>query len=282
MGKTTGILWTDSTWNPATGCTKVSPGCDNCYAEVVAERFRGGPAWPNGFDLQLRPKRLNEPVHWRDARRIFVNSMSDLFHKGIPNDYLMEIWDVMVRKAPQHTYQILTKRPHVAAQRIQDLKLALPPNIWLGVSVENQKLADSRIPVLLDIPAQVRFLSCEPLLGPVDLSPWLHQVNACQTQPVTQDSRDSLRALTKAAARMIGPTLDWVITGAESGANRRAMDLQWVRDIRDQCLPAGVAFFHKQGSAMGPDQNRILDGRTWDEYPAFEVGQRQLQLEGIR
>ena len=199
MGEKTSIRWTDSTWNPTTGCTKVSPGCDHCYAETIAERFRGGKAWPNGFDLQMRPQRLLEPTRWKTRNRVFVNSMSDVFHKGIPDEYLQLIWDVMVHKAPWHTYQILTKRPHVAAERIRRLQLPLPPHIWMGVSAENQQLADSRIPALIEIPAHVRFVSYEPLLGPIDLSAWLPRVNACQTDLSTAESARALKGLVAAA-----------------------------------------------------------------------------------
>ena len=205
MGKVSSIRWTNSTWNPTTGCTKVSPGCDHCYAETIAERFRGGHGWPVGFDLQMRPAKLNEPVRWKEGRRVFVNSMSDVFHKGIPDDYLVEIWDVMVSKAPQHTYQILTKRPHVAAARISRLGLQLAPHIWLGVSVENQTFADNRIPVLVEIPAAVRFLSCEPLLGPIDLGRWINPADAGYESGGPQGWVPDIR-------------IHWVITGGESGA----------------------------------------------------------------
>jgi len=268
VAERTKIGWTSSTWNPVTGCTKVSPGCDNCYAEVIAERFRGGPPWPMGFDLQLRPNKLHDPATWREPRRIFVNSMSDLFHRAIPDDYLEQIWEVMTTEAPHHTYQILTKRPHRAARKIQGLGLPLTPNIWIGTSVENQQFADNRIPALLDIPVRVRFLSCEPLLGPIDLSEYISaQVNDCQTDTSSPETRDALRGLVAAASKTMGPTIDWVITGGESGAKRRPLDLAWVRAIRDKCLQGYVPFFHKQGSALGPGLDRELDGRTWNQYP---------------
>ena len=278
MAEKTKIGWTNSTWNPVTGCTKVSPGCDNCYAEVIAERFRGGPAWPEGFDVQLRPHRLREPASWKGPRRIFVNSMSDLFHRAIPDEYLAQIWAVMTTEAPHHIYQILTKRPHRAARKIRDLGLPLTPNIWIGTSVENQTFADNRIPALLTIPARVRFLSCEPLIGPVDLCEFLPGVNACETSLGSPESRDALRALVGAAARTVGPSIDWVITGGESGAKRRPLDLDWVRAIRDQCLGAYVPYFHKQGSSLAPGLDRELDGRTWDEYPPAPVAPAEGQL----
>ena len=234
------IEWTDSTWNPVTGCTQISPGCDNCYAKAIAERFRGGTGWPVGFDVQLRPNRLRDPLKWKEPRRIFVNSMSDLFHRGIPPSYLGQVFDVML-EADQHTYQILTKRPHRMAWELNErYRGPLPQHIWLGTSVENQEFADNRIPALLECDAPVKFLSCEPLLGPLDLTPWLDQ-------------------------------LQWVITGGESGANRAYADPDWFRSIRDQCLEAGVPYFHKQGNHQFPGRDRELDGRTWDEMPGRET-----------
>tara|TARA_Y100000310_G_scaffold307806_1_gene350213 strand:+ start:360 stop:1124 length:765 start_codon:yes stop_codon:yes gene_type:complete len=251
MGKESKIGWTDSTWNPVLGCDKVSPGCLNCYAEVIAEKYRGQPGYPNGFELTLKPNHLRDPIRWREPRRIFVNSMSDLFHPRIPDDYLREIWDVMLEEE-RHTYQILTKRPVHMKRRIANLGLKLSPHIWLGVSVENQEWANRRIPVLLSIPAEVRFLSCEPLLGPVDLAWWFVGV-----QPI-----------------------HWVLMGAESGPKRRPFDPQWVRDIRDVCVAAGVPLFHKQGSHLYSDRNRDLDGREWNEYPDQPQPTPQLRGQG--
>ena len=163
------IGWTTHSWNPVTGCSKVSPGCDNCYAEVIAERFRGGSAYPVGFDVDLRPHKLRDPIKWRKPARIFVNSMSDMFHREIPDHYLQQIWGVMV-EADWHVFQVLTKRPHRMIQKIQDLCLPMAPNIWLGVSVETQEFADNRIPELLKVERpSLRFISVEPLLGDVDL-----------------------------------------------------------------------------------------------------------------
>ena len=244
------IGWTDSTWNPVTGCTKVSPGCDHCYAEAVAERWRGQPAFPVGFDLQLRPWKLKDPIGWKKPRRIFVNSMSDLFHPRIPDSYIVDVWATMLA-APQHTYQILTKRPHRMAYKIKELRLTLRRYIWLGTSVESQKWADNRIPALLSIfwdrgiPSQ-RFISAEPLLGPVNLWRW---------QP------------TNGRAYGLHPPISWCIVGGESGVGRRPFDPDWARDLRDQCQESGAAFYFKQGGAMKPGQDRVLDGRTWDEYP---------------
>jgi protein gp37 len=258
----TAIEWTDETWNPVTGCDRVSPGCDHCYAETIAKRFGG----PDGFQLQLHPERLEKPLHWRKPRRVFVNSMSDLFHPDIPLDLLAQVWDVMVR-TPQHTYQVLTKRPQRMARALGpngigfyavEAPVPFPqPNIWLGTSVENQRYADLRIPHLLATPAAVRFLSIEPLLGPVDLTThfWLRENRPC---PCGVDH----------------PRIDWVIVGGESGPGSRPVESAWVRTIRDQCVEASVPFFFKQwGGTRKKQTGRELDGRTWDEFPAQSVEQ---------
>ena len=238
MGETTNISWADATWNPVTGCTKVSPGCRHCYAETLAERYRGSPAYPFGFEVTLRPHKLREPTRWKTPKKVFVCSMSDLFHRAIPPDYLQEVWRTMC-ETPRHVYQVLTKRPHRAAHLIRELGLPLPPHIWVGTSVESQTWAVNRIPALLSIPAAVRWLSCEPLLGPVDLGPWL-------------------------------PQLQWVVTGGESGSGRTVGEYSWFRTIRDACGLAGVPMYHKQGYANWPGQDRLLDGRTWEEFPALD------------
>lgn len=245
------IEWTDTTWNPVTGCDKVSPGCDHCYAESIARRFAGTASFPDGFAVTLHPERLGAPLRWRKPRRVFVNSMSDLFHDQIPDDYIAHVFAVMAR-TPQHTYQVLTKRhgrmrsllssdrfrrrmydflTFEHYQWINNNRLTHPlPNVWLGVSVENQTWANVRIPALSDTPAAVRFLSCEPLLGPLDLTEF--------------------------------PDPDWVIVGGESGPGARPMDLAWVRDIRDQCADSRTPLFVKQlGSANGPHKGGDID--TW-------------------
>ena len=227
--RTTKISWTDHTWNPVTGCDQVSPGCKNCYALVQAERFRGSPGWPNGFDLQLRPQSLEKPLKRKTPARFFVNSMSDLFHEDIPDDYLRKVWAVMTW-CEHHTFQILTKRAEEMSDRIARLDLPLPHNIWLGVSVENQLFADRRIPLLVELPCEgVRFLSCEPLLGPLDLSAWL------------------------AIPGWI-PEIDWIITGGESGSGRRPANKDWFCSIRDQCLAGRRALLPQAGQppASGP------------------------------
>lgn len=228
------IEWTEATWNPVRGCTKVSPGCKHCYAETFAERFRGVPGHPfeQGFDLRLVPEALELPLRWRRGRLIFVNSMSDLFHEDIPDDYVRQVFALMAG-APQHQFQVLTKR----AERMLTLteRYGVPDNAWLGVSVENTAYR-SRISALRRVPARVRFLSLEPLLGPIGT---------------------------------LGLTgIHWVIVGGESGAGAREMKPEWVRDIRRQCVRAGVAFFFKQWGGVHKSWNgRELDGRTWDQMP---------------
>ena len=271
MSENSKIEWTDSTWNPTSGCTEVSPGCDHCYAKTLAERWRGGPAFPVGFDFMVRSKRLREPVRWKEPRRVFVNSMSDLFHIEMPPDHLRQVWDVMVDEAPRHIYQILTKRPHRAKVLIESLGLDLAPNIWIGTSVENQKFADNRIPALLEIPAAFRFLSCEPLLGPVDLSEWLGYGVVHEQDLSNAETGAALQEIIRATLKTMGPGIHWVIAGGESGAGRRPADYDWFRAIRDQCVNAGVPYFHKQGNANGPGQDRVLDGRTWDEEPVATI-----------
>ncbi|MAT68373.1 MAG: hypothetical protein CMJ58_02510 [Planctomycetaceae bacterium] len=238
------IEWTDATWNPVRGCTKVSPGCAHCYAETFAERFRGVPGHPyeQGFDLRLVPEKLDEPLKWRKPRLVFVNSMSDLFHKRVPTEFIQQVFATM-EKANWHQFQLLTKRPERA--RSLATKLPWPANVWLGVSVENEHYTH-RIDVLREVPTARRFLSLEPLLGP------LRSLN--------------LRGV------------DWVIAGGESGPRSRPMDGAWVVDIRDQCISAGVAFFFKQWGSHGADgkrrskkeNGRLLEGRTWDEWPSLE------------
>jgi len=224
------IEWTDQTWNPVTGCTKVSAGCKNCYAERLSERFRGVPGHPyeQGFDLKLWPERLDQPLRWRKPRRVFVNSMSDLFHEDVPDSYIGSVFETMYN-APRHTFQVLTKRPGRMAEFVGGVRRKVfgdwwpLPNVWLGTSVENQATADERIPHLLATPAAVRFLSCEPLLDPLQLAGWLPA----------------------------GEGIDWVIVGGESGPRARPMELAWVRAIRDQCAAASVPFFMKQITERG-------------------------------
>jgi protein gp37 len=286
MGDKTGIEWTDATWNPVLGCEKVSAGCDHCYAIPMSARVEAmgvgayadlTVATPTGREwtglVRELPERLDQPIRWARPRRIFVNSMSDLFHGDVSRDFQARVFAVMA-VTPRHTYQVLTKRPGVMRSRLRDPEfirlvnvyaevyaadLKLPgrvwtmplPNVWLGTSVEDQAAADLRIRPLLETPAAVRFLSMEPLLGPVDLFATLEQYGAGL------------------------PPLDWCIVGGESGPGSRAMDAQWVRWLRDDCQGLGVAFHFKQwgshdehGTPMAKKAaGRVLDGRTWDEWP---------------
>ncbi len=228
------IEWTNSTWNPVTGCTKVSPGCKHCYAEVFAERWRGIPGhhFEQGFDLRLWPDRLEMPLTWKNPRTIFVNSMSDLFHERIPLPFIQRVFQTMAR-ASWHTFQVLTKR----SERLAELApmLSWPPNVWIGVSIETSEYL-WRADHLRTVPAAVRFLSLEPLLGPLS----------------TID--------------LVG--IHWVIVGGESGPGARPMDPEWARDIRRRCLHSGVPFFFKQwGGVIKKHTGRELDGRTWDDMP---------------
>jgi protein gp37 len=234
------IEWTDATWNPVRGCSKVSPGCLHCYAETFAERFRGvaGHPFEYGFDLRLVPEKLGDPIRWGTSRMIFVNSMSDLFHEGVPDDYICSVARVMAA-ANWHTYQILTKR----AERMHNLLsgklsfVAAQEHIWWGVSAENRAHGIPRVNLLRNSPAKIRFLSVEPLLE--DLG----------------------------AINLDG--ISWVIVGGESGPGARPMEAEWVRNIRAQCKKAGVAFFFKQwGGVRKSETGRALDGRTYDEFPA--------------
>ncbi len=336
MADRTSIEWTDETWNPTTGCDRVSNGCDRCYAATMAKRLKAmgvaeyqrdgdPPTSGPGFGVALHPHRLDQPLRWKRPRRIFVNSMSDLFHGDVPDDYIARVFAVMAL-APQHTFQVLTKRHARMRSLVRDGALAeavwddLPndvppvwplPNVWLGVSVEDQKRADLRIPALLDTPAAVRFLSCEPLLGPVDLDQ--PRCDAHDRREVTVvDGREWCGYCAAdgfsgelSFGHWLDPLnggIDWVIAGGESGRGARPMHPDWARQLRDQCVAAGVPFLFKQwGEHVTEDQSpddivlpsqrwhllgnsgpgfyrvgkkaagRELDGRTWDEYPQTEA-----------
>lgn len=238
MSDGTAIEWTDATWNPVTGCTKITRGCDNCYAARFAERWRGiaGHPFENGFDLTLRPERVGQPLRWKRPRMIFVNSMSDLFHKKVPRSFIDSVFDTM-EAAHWHTFQVLTKRSspmrNYLRGRYGDERG--PGHIWCGVSVED---ADGvpRITHLRESPAGVRFLSVEPLIG--------------------------------AVGEMDLTGIDWVIAGGESGPGARPIHLEWVREVRDQCLAQNVAFFFKQWGGIRPKSGgRELDGQEWNQFP---------------
>ena len=308
MSDNTGIEWTDASWNVVTGCEKVSPGCDNCYALTFAERWRGTPGhyFEHGFDVQLRPDKLTLPLKWRKPRKVFVNSMSDLFHKDVPDEYIARVFAVMAL-TPQHTYQLLTKRharmrsllsnpdfekqvdrqlltfPEFSDPKLIRRSWPLPKpgwplsNVHLGVSVEDQRWADARIPALLDTPAAVRFLSCEPLLGAVDLfgpivpgrgrprlTYWLTGRPGWGNEYTTNTGLVMQRAT-------VGPRIDWVIVGGESGRGARPMDPAWAQQIVDQCKTSGVAVFVKQlGSRWGKqhkDIGQFPEGLRVREFP---------------
>jgi len=239
MAQKSSIEWTESTWNPVTGCTKISTGCEHCYAERVAERLKvmGQANYVNGFDVTLQPHMLELPLRWKKPQTVFVNSMSDLFHKDVPINYVKKVCDVM-RRAQWHRFQVLTKR----SERLVELdpKLTWTPNIWMGVSVETTRYR-GRIDDLRETGAHVKFLSLEPLLG-----------------PLPELELDGI---------------DWVIVGGESGPQARPMCEDWVTDIRDQCRQARVPFFFKQwGGTKKKKAGRLLDGRTWDELPFVAKG----------
>jgi protein gp37 len=267
------IAWTDATWNPVTGCSKVSPGCANCYAERFAERFRGvaGHPFEHGFDLQLRPERLDEPLHWRKPRRVFVCSMADLFHPDVPDEFIGSVFTSM-SYVPSHTFQVLTKRPERMASFLSGVATSPQgwlthngmdpkgiargdnlgqiihgdwpmPNVWLGTSIENDRFV-GRADYLCQTPAAVRFVSAEPLLGPLP------------------------------SLDLTG--IDWVIVGGESGPGTRRMDPEWVRDLRDRCKAAGVAFFFKQAGAVLAREwgCKSLKGEDPAEWPEeFQIRQ---------
>ena len=325
------IEWTDATWNPITGCSVVSAGCKHCYAmRLAGTRLRdhpsragltrptaAGPVWTG--DVRLNTDSLDQPLHWKNPRRIFVCAHSDLFHPNVPNDWIDLIF-VAMSLAPQHTFQILTKRParmldwfqsnpyerilgladiirasrpHLCSVGISDPNITPWPNVWLGVSVENQATADERIPLLLDTPAAIRWISAEPLLGPLDLSdiPW-------PASHVRFPDSDDITDARPALVEFEGTRIDWIVAGGESGPGARPSHPDWFRSLRDQCRAAGMPFFFKQWGSWAPDcicqtprphfmarrptpgklgvmfqcgkraAGRLLDGREWNQYPS--------------
>ena len=245
-GKTL-ISWTNRVWNPVTGCRKISPGCQNCYAERIANSPRFKKAFPNGFEITLHPDRLDQPSRWRKPSMIFVNSMSDLFHKDIPEYFLTQIWEQMVVNDHKHIFQILTKRPTLMAEKIHRLQLPLPSHIWLGVSIENQQFADNRIPALLDCQPKVAFVSAEPLLGEITVLDWL------RGSPMLDN----------------GDGIKWVIAGGESGPGHRPAQYDWFRQLRDECTLMDVPFFYKQGNSFHSGRDDELDGAMHKEMPSL-------------
>ncbi|MFN6565156.1 MAG: DUF5131 family protein [Nostoc sp. ChiSLP01] len=249
MSVSSTIEWTEATWNPTTGCHKISPGCKNCYAERFAERWRGvaGHPYEQGFDVKTWNDRLKMPISWKKPRLIFVNSMSDLFLDEISDEFIKDVFYVM-KEAHWHQFQLLTKRP----QRMLEIANCIkewPPNVWAGVSIESQAWV-WRSEILKEIPAKIRFLSCEPLLGSLTLR------------------------LEK---------LHWIIVGGESGVGARPMKIEWVRDIREQCIEANVPFFFKQwGGVQKKKYGRELDGRTWDAFPEIQPDKNNKELSILK
>jgi len=251
MSKKSNIEWTQFTWNPTTGCTKISPGCKHCYAEIMANRLcaMGVANYKDGFKLTLHPQRLNEPIFRKKPSMYFVNSMSDIFHEDIPFDYIDKVFDT-IRQTPQHIYQVLTKRPQIMKEYFSTREV--PAHAWIGVSVEDKKYGVPRIDILREIKASVKFLSVEPLLED------LEDINL--------------------------ENIDWVIVGGESGAKARAMQVEWVANIQQQCKIFSVPFFFKQWGAFGADgvrrsksaNGREFMGKVWEEMPQF--GQLEFSL----
>lgn len=279
----TGIEWCDETWSPVTGCSPVSTGCQNCWAKRMAKRLAGRFGYPkrDPFKVTLHPSRLGEPLRWRKPRRVFVCSMGDLFHEDVPDEFLYRVFTVM-RTAEKHTFLLLTKRPHRLQEFMRTLSWRCPTrdeheagvhgwqaylgspgshpikNLWLGASISNQADADKNIPELLATPAAVRFISYEPGLGSVEFSrqygEGVHRW--CFCGPQRED-------LYRGDDRLVRGGIDWVICGAETGPGARFMDPEWAYAVHDQCQEAGVPFFYKKGS----DGSRLLDGKTWNEFP---------------
>ena len=286
MGKSK-IEWTEATWNPLSGCTKISDGCKNCYAEKMANRLKamGAKGYENGFAVTLHPDRLDEPLKRKKPTMYFVCSMGDLFHDDVPFEFIRKVWIIMI-EARQHTFQVLTKRPDRMAEFLKTHapvramtgetygKDFLPKNIWIGVTAENQEQADRRIPILLDTPAAVRFVSIEPMLGEINLQK-LHRkmVNSALAYPCAEQYLFDL---------------DWVIVGGETGANARPMHPDWVRSIKEQCKEAKVPFFFKQwGEYKTLPQGESVTGyksHFWEDgRQAIRTGKKQIEhlLDGV-
>ncbi len=247
MGEKTKIEWTDATWNPITGCTKISEGCKNCYAERIAKRFWGDRKFS---DIRYHPCREDQPLHWRKPRKIFVCSMGDLFHEDLVDWMPAEVFEI-IKSTPQHTYIILTKRIEYANKYLPGDWGNGYPNIWLGVTAENQQRADERIPILLKTPAAVRFVSVEPMLESVGIYQYLGGNREIKSP------------------HKYNGGINWVICGCESGTGARPFDWHWAQDLKNQCVNAGVPFFYKQGRYSDNEliKTPLLDGRQWIEYP---------------
>lgn len=263
MSDKTGIEWTDATWNPVTGCSKVSAGCKHCYAEREWPRMtRLVPAYAGRefTDVRTHADRLDQPLRWKKPRMIFVNSMSDLFHPDVPFEFIERVFETMA-SAHWHVFQILTKRADRMREFMRDMPMTLP-NVWLGVSVEDQEAADERIPLLLDTPAAVRWISAEPLLGPVRLSGLFGLITDDEDVRIDALNGTFITSRYQEEPTPLGARIDWVVVGGESGPNARPMHPQWARDLRDQCAQAGVPFLFKQ----------------WGEWFPTSIGQGGSQL----
>lgn len=288
MGKTK-IEWATHSWSPITGCSKISEGCRNCWAERMARRLAGRygyPEAPHHFDVTVHDDKMDQPLRWKKPRRIFVCSMGDLFHEDVPT-WVIDIVFLNMRTSPQHTFLILTKRPRwmhylLSGPLLMSGKTCaeLYPNVWLGVTAENQQRADERIPVLLQIPAVGHFVSLEPMLGAVDLTPYLYET--CRFCGGLLEHGEWYHHINKHCSRPQWgetnkrPALDWAIVGGESGPGARPMEVEWARSIKDQCVEACVPFFLKQMQIDGKMVKMPgLDGREWNEYPKTgEKGER--------
>lgn len=289
MSANSRIEWTNATWNPVTGCTKVSPGCAHCYAEGMAKRLQtmGVEKYRNGFQVTLHPEALEEPLRWRKPRMVFVCSMGDLFHEDVPDEFIGAVFDVMA-SADQHIFQVLTKR----AERMADL-LTRPnwtpsPNVWVGVTAENEEYFDQRVPHLMRITqATVRFVSAEPLLGPIFLPLWVAPNTptcACPRSLYLNDGWPSMDSSAKLGVDrcpecgnyyMATSGIDWLIVGGESGPGARPMKPEWARSLRDRARRLGIPFFFKQWGGVNKHRaGRVLDGREWNEMPVIENGVR--------
>lgn len=288
-------------WNPVTGCTKISPGCQNCYAERMAKRLAGRCGYPKDepFKVTLHPNRLEEPLGWKKPRRIFVCSMADLFHEDVPDEFIFKVFNTMANAQwiCGHTFMVLTKRPErmrdiikaIEADLAEQRKPVRNPNgttthyltfsfplnrIYLGVTCENQEQADKRIPILLQIPAAVRFVSVEPMLGPVDLK--MGKCNHCQIR----GQQFHVKHHCEECGRLAGKNIDWVICGGESGPEARPMHPGWARSLRDQCQAAGVPYFFKQHGEWEPFYDRDKDDPDWQNVPEEKTGVCRLNLAG--
>lgn len=289
MSDKTGIEWTDATWNPVTGCSKVSQGCKHCYAEREWPRMTKlvpSYAGRDFTDVRTHADRLDQPLRWKKPRMIFVNSMSDLFHPDVPFEFLDSVFATM-ELAPQHIFQVLTKRPERMRDYMLEIRKHRSPlqNVWLGVSVEDQATADERIPLLLDTPAAVRWISAEPLLGPVRLSGLFGLITDDEDVRIDALNGTFITSRYQEEPTPLGARIDWVVVGGESGPNARPMHPQWARDLRDQCAQAGVPFLFKQWGEWGPnwyndDAGQKIEGSEWMDRMGKKAAGRLL--DGIQ